>query len=420
MKTRRFIALLIVLCTMLSIAIPTAFAEEKRVVTIIHHMGEQTKKDGLQAICDMVTAKMPNVTFDIQGIDYNNYAPLLKTKIAANDVPDIVFGRPASYPEIVEAGVFKDLKDFPELTGRISDWAIGGVTMNDGVYGLPIDLDIRVIYYNADMFKKYGLEIPKTKAELIKACDTFAAAGQAPWSAALNKANLISDWLYCAVVPLADGVNGNVLTDIQAGGKVDADPIFAEAVKTVNEAQLNYVTEGDWGIEENQGNLNFAAEKYPMIINGFWMLGDLMAANPNGNFTAGPYLVSDDEAKNRLSVGLDDVFMVSANTKNWDVVHAFLDAISSPEGVAAWSSYTGMMSTVQGVEYQNLNGIQEAVLPYLKDGKIAMMPSVRSFTGEFSTVLNQMLQDYGMKSAEERADYAAALATFQEGFDNIF
>jgi len=70
-------------------------------VTIFHHMGEQAKRDGLQAWCDTVT-KQNGYKYEITVVaDANEYRNVIKTKIAAGDPADIMFGAVRDYSNLV-------------------------------------------------------------------------------------------------------------------------------------------------------------------------------------------------------------------------------------------------------------------------------------------------------------------------------
>ena len=382
-------------------------------------MGEETKKAGLAAICKAVEDANPGVKFDIQGIDYNQYAPLLKTKIAAGDAPDIIFGRPFSYPELVEAGHMMDLKGQPFLS-RINQFALDGVTVGGIIAGLPIDMDIRSVYYNKDMFAKIGAEVPTTNKELIAVCEKFMAAGIQPFSLPLKKVNLPVDFMTTILFPMIYNSNPTLFTDIQAKKKTFADdPKFAQAVEIMNKSILNFVDPGDYGIEENQGNMNFASGKYPMIVNGMWALADFRKANPNGRFGTFAFPWSDNPADNKLLVGLDDIFMVSATTKNKDIVLKFLDLYCSPAGTKIWMDNAKMISVVKGVSPSNPDEMQVGMVDMINKGQIAPMTNIMALSGEYNQKYTEAFQVYAAGSKASRADVKAFVTKLMKDISNI-
>jgi ABC-type glycerol-3-phosphate transport system substrate-binding protein len=391
----------------------------KRTITLVHHMGEATKKGGLAAICKAVEAANPGVVFDVQGIEYNQYGPLLKTKIAAGDPPDIIFGRPFTYPELIKAGEIMDLTGQPFLS-RVSQFAIDGVTIDGKVWGLPIDDDIRCVFYNKDLFAKVGAKVPATKSELIAVCQKFMAAGMTPYSLPGKKANVFTDYVHLIVLPMIYASDRNFFLDIQNKKRTFSDnPAFEKALKILDETIVSFADPGDFAIEENQGNLNFAAEKYPMILNGMWMLGDVRQANPKGNFGSFAFPWSDNAAENRLLIGLDDIFMASSRTKNKDIVLKFMDYYSTPEGTKTWLKYSKLLSVIKGVKPDDPDPMAGDLLPYLDQGKIAPMTNVQALTGEYMQKFVENLQVYAAMSADKRKDTASFIKKLNADFAAI-
>jgi ABC-type glycerol-3-phosphate transport system substrate-binding protein len=392
---------------------------QERKITLIHHMGEATKKGGLAEICKAVETANPGVKFDIQGIEYNQYAPLLKTKIAAGDPPDIIFGRPFTYPELIRAGEIMDLTGQPYLS-RVAPFALDGVTIDGNVWGLPIDTDLRPVFYNKEMFEKVGAKVPTTKSELLAVCDKFKAAGVSPFSLPGKKVNIFTDYITMIILPMIYESDRKFFVNIQNKTKKFSDnPSFERALKVLNETIINYADPGDYGVEENQGNMNFAAGKHPMILNGMWMLGDVRQASPEGKFGSFAFPWSDNVEENKLPIGLDDIFMASAHTKNKDIVAKFMDYYSSTEGTKTWLKYSKLLSVMKGVKPDNPDPMAGDLLPWIDAGKIAPMTNVMMLSGEYSQKFVEDMQVYGSMSAEKRKDTAAFVRKLNDDIANI-
>ena len=88
---------------------------------------------------------------------------VLKTRISSKDAPDIinVFPQNADFQEWAANGVFEDLtgKDF---MSNIKEGVAEQYAIKDKVYSVPFDSNAWGFFYNADAFKKLGLEAPKT------------------------------------------------------------------------------------------------------------------------------------------------------------------------------------------------------------------------------------------------------------------
>ena len=121
-----------------------------------------------------------HVTFNATG---TNHLEELMTRLATNDVPDITSQLQgyelASY---VEAGYIKDISQEPYLE-YIRDTELDTVTVDGGVYGIPMDTQAWGVFYNKKLFEQAGIEkIPETVSELKDCVDKLNAAGITPFA----------------------------------------------------------------------------------------------------------------------------------------------------------------------------------------------------------------------------------------------
>lgn len=133
-----------------------------------------------------------NINIDLQNIPTNNYSATLKTKVAADDMPDIV-----SVHEITKAystetmtideNTFADLSDLENVKDYNAE-AIDNVRINGQLYYVPVSQNALGVLYNKEVFKEHGVEIPKTYNEFMKAMDTFKGEGVVPLAGSFSEA----------------------------------------------------------------------------------------------------------------------------------------------------------------------------------------------------------------------------------------
>ena len=148
-------------------------------IKVFHHMSEQTKRDGLKNLMDEFTKENPNVKFEEEAISQDSYKNTLKTKLAAGDAPDIIMGTPYEYTDLVDAGHIMDLTG-QSFYNNIQDLAIPSVKIKDKLYGIPLDVQAHGIFYNKDVFKEAGVEVPQTYSDLVKVCETLKSKNIVP------------------------------------------------------------------------------------------------------------------------------------------------------------------------------------------------------------------------------------------------
>lgn len=388
--------------------------EGQAVVSILHFMGEQQKRDGLQAWIDSVQPEFPGVEFEVQAISYGQYNQLLRTRIAAGDMPDLIFGRPAEWRELVEEGLIMDLSDQP-FVDRLGDYAYEMATFDGGTWGLPIDHAVYGVFYNKEMFEERGMEPPRTITEFKAIMDEFRAEGIEPISAGLSAANNARGKWLSLVRAIAGETNFDWRDDIEVDGmRVDEIPEVVESLEVLFE-YLPYFDRADQARDTQQALQTFAAGERPMFWNGSWHTAGITEANPDVDFGFFAPPVSEDPDDYVVPFGLDDSWMVAADTDAPEAVMALLAHMASDEGITQWIDATGLMSSMEGVDIASINNpITQDVARYIEAG--VTIPYTAIPSGEFRQKSVETIQYLFTLPPEDR-DFDDFLAYMTEEFE---
>ncbi|WP_320129423.1 ABC transporter substrate-binding protein [uncultured Sphaerochaeta sp.] len=142
--------------------------------------------------------KHPNVKINIEMVPNDNFLTMLKTKIASNDAPMIFDLDRINTLEFAKAGNLADVSATEGLKENFSADILSQGKIGSTLYGVPLDVSAYGIFYNKDVFDKYGLQIPTTDSELKKVCETLLANGITPFGASLCRV-LVSEALLLRV-----------------------------------------------------------------------------------------------------------------------------------------------------------------------------------------------------------------------------
>ena len=108
----------------------------------------------------------------------------LMLAVVSGDQPDVVIGSDPTSP--VEMAIREAVLDlttferFPEIAERFPPHALDGFMYNGGVYALPLNIDMPMMFYRADIMAQLGLAIPDTWDELTQR--TFPTLLQAQYN----------------------------------------------------------------------------------------------------------------------------------------------------------------------------------------------------------------------------------------------
>ena len=306
-----------------------------------------------------------------------------------------------AYPDTVFYGVEDDLAQFEALSGvcvehnAVLPMLVDECTVNGGVYGFPIDAQVKATFYNKKMFDEAGVEVPKTKDDFFKVCDTFMDKGIYPMIHPYNFIHGVFHELDSFFTSMAAGTgNENVWMDSQNGVKdLSGNPVVVEAMEMFSKF-ASYKDAGDTAVDQTQGIQNFAAGQRPMYMNGGWLMGDVIAAAPDGDFGMFPTPWSDDPEQNKLWIGIDDVFIVSQQTEHKDEVMTLLNFFAGEECSKTWMGTAKLMTSNITVPTDDADAFIKEIKTYIDNDMIVSKSLVPDYTSEYSTAFRTKLQEF--------------------------
>lgn len=371
-----------------------AAAGEEVTIRLVHYMGEQTKRDALDAMLAAFSEAYPEIKVDVEVVASSSYIATYKNYIAAGEAPDIMFGKPQTMQEFVEGGYFMDLTG-AECLKNVLPMLVEECTVNGGVYGFPIDAQVKATFYNKKMFEEAGVKVPETKDEFFQVCDTFMEKGTYPFVHPYNFIHGVFHEMDSFFTSMAAATgNEQVWMDSQNGVKeLSGNETVVEALEMFSKF-ASYKDAGDTAVDQTQGIQNFAAGQRPMYINGGWLMGDVMAASPDGEFGMFPTPWSDDPQQNKLWVGIDDVFIVSSQTEHKDEVMTLLSFFANEESSRTWMNTAKLMTSNTTVSTDEADAFIKEIKSYIDNDKIVSKGLVPDYTSEFSTAFRTKLQEF--------------------------
>lgn len=307
-------------------AVPTAAATDALSGNIVYWTAYNTVSPEFKTLTEQIIPAFqqqhPNVSIDAQAIPYDDLRKKLVAAIAGGETPDLLRSDIVWVPEFAEQGALAKLDEaLPEFASLKDNFYAGPLATNfykDHYYGLPLDTNTRVIFYNVDVFKAAGIsEPPKTFSDFAAACGKIKA---------LNKADT-----FC----YAEGGTGawNVLPWIWSAGGNITDPTFSKATGYLNSKGTvaavtmlrDMLKDGTLSPSIMGGGLQtseaIGTNQVGMIIDGPWMPPIFQAQYPDlkSGFTP---MVSGDGGSSSV-VGGENIVMFD-KTQNKDASLAFM------------------------------------------------------------------------------------------------
>ncbi|MEU9285045.1 extracellular solute-binding protein [Streptomyces sp. NPDC048275] len=243
-----------------------------------------------------------------------------------------------------------------------SEYDTNGVMGSGKWYGVPNYAEYTMVFYNKDLFKKYGIAEPTTLDELTAAMDKFVAKGITPLANA-GAEYVAHQYLYQLALTKADRawVDSYELyqgkTDFHDAAWTYGAETFADWVKK------GYIGKKSTSLKAEDAGVSFIQGKSPILFSGSWWYGRFKAEN---TFDWGTFLWPDTD----LTLGSGgNLWVVPKSAENKDLAYDFIDITMSKK-------------------IQNLLGNKGGV-PVAADPAAVSDPQAKSLIADFNTLSDQ-------------------------------
>jgi multiple sugar transport system substrate-binding protein len=173
----KFTKIALVGALMLSVAVP-AFAQQRTLV-INTDTSDPAPKAAFDALIADFEAANPDVKVTVNLFDHEGYKTAIRNFLTA-DSPDLANWYAGNrMAPFVKAGQFMDVSDVWAENGLNESLAsaASSMTIDGKQWGVPYTYYQWGIYFNKDVYKAAGVEVPKTWDEFVANCAKFQAAG---------------------------------------------------------------------------------------------------------------------------------------------------------------------------------------------------------------------------------------------------
>lgn len=228
--------------------------------------GSQSEIAILKPVITDFEANNPDIKVDFVHIP-QNYFQKLHLLFASNLAPDVLFINNYYIPKYIKSELLTDLTPYfkEEIEERVFfEKALNNFSYDNKLYAIPRDVSNMVVYYNKDLFKKYGIAYPSknwTMKEFIKTGKSLTIPNKC-WGTGIERNILfMMPFLYSNNTDILDE-NGNIVIDKAS----ETIQIYSDLVNKYNIAPTKAET-----ASLTLAQL-FIQEKIAMHISGRWLV----------------------------------------------------------------------------------------------------------------------------------------------------
>lgn len=351
------LALMIVLSSCAKLATPedqtpaTGSGEQTLLVWDQFYRDEESKV--IETLNAEFEAAHPGVKIQREVKVLEDLKATVKLALASSDGPDVAQvnqGR-NDMGALVEAGLLSPLNTYLEKYNWSSVFSTSVASRNsfteDGktfgtgnLYGVSPTAEVVGVFYNKDIFRKNGWDVPTTFEDFETLLADIKAAGITPISfGSLDGWNAIHE--FSAIQHLL--VSLDYINNLTYGvNNVSFDtPENVQAARILQDwANAGYFSEGFPGIGYDDSNNLFKAGTGAMTITGSWLAPELLVDTDQefGFFLLPPY-----QGKSGLAIGGVGIpFAIRKTSEKQDLAAEYLNWMISPRAAELWAE-AGML-----------------------------------------------------------------------------
>ncbi len=324
-------------CSMLGTA---AYAEEASGdVTIWYYWETEGHQKALNHIIEEFNGSQDSITVEAKYVPFADFKKQLSIGASADELPDLVILDNPDHAAYAAMGIFADLTDKFDVSNYY-EGPVNSCTLDEKLYGVPFGSNDLVLFYNEDMLKKAGCEVPTTWDELLevaKATTTDSVFGFAH-CALQNEEGTFNflPWVWST---------GATSYEINSEGGIKALNFEKELVDSgaMTKEAINW-TQGDTMHQFIAGNL-------AMMINGTWQVPTMREEVPDLNWNVAPIPQDKEQAS---GLGGENYAVIAGG--NEDAAVKFLEFATTPETCLYMMNAMGYISADSTIAKDQFEG----------------------------------------------------------------
>lgn len=309
--------------------------------------------DELTTLIEGFNKQYPNVDVNYEIKNDADYVSIVKTAFQSGAGPDLLWThgtKDTLMRDLAANDMLEDLSAAGVDFSFCPDDAMKICKIDDEAYCVPwLTLDTRTCYYNVDMFKENGWEVPKTISDLEKLMATIKDTTDIiPLSQAYYDWGL--EFIYEPMLAANAPEFSAGLRDYSVS--VTDKPARETLQKLVDWADAGYFGDNWTGVQaEDAMVLAFSSGTCAMMIAGSWVIPYIQENNPDLNFAA--VTIGSDDGHAGLVGTYSTGFSVNKNSENKEAAVAFANYCASKEAQEIWIQVGNAVSGTDEIESTN-------------------------------------------------------------------
>ena len=294
-----------------------AYSKSKTVtISSWHHYNAQSpeNKTLTTVLIPAFQKKYPNIIVKAVPHEWDQLHKKILISASSKQLPDVARSDIAWVPEFQKLNILvplnKEFKDFSSIKGGLLEGPMDTAKVKGNFYGLALNTNTKILFYNKALLAKAGLSVPRTMDEFFATAQKLSTKNDTTQVWGYGEPAL-AGW---NILPFIWS-NGGDITDPDykvASGYVNSPAVVEIVTKLAETYQARAMTgfnKGDIPLTDV-----YAKGRYAMIIEGPWKFAELEASYPE--FEAATAQMPAGKGGSAQVLGGEDIVMLATAQKD--------------------------------------------------------------------------------------------------------
>ena len=259
-------------------------SQEEVTINFWHHYSAQSAENEtlMNVLIPEFEKENPGIKVNAVSHEWADLHQKILISAQSNTLPDVARLDSAWVPEFEKMGILtaldEEMSDFNDVSGGLLESAMSTAKVDGHFYGLALNTNTKILFYNVQAFKDAGIEAPKTMDEFVDAAKKLAgtnANGQQVWG---YDEPALAGWNLC---PFIWSMGGSITNEeeTKASGYINS-PETVKAIETLAELyQAGAIT--GWNAGDIPMTDGFGTGRYMMLLEGPWKVAEMQGSYPD-------------------------------------------------------------------------------------------------------------------------------------------
>ncbi|MEX1029041.1 MAG: extracellular solute-binding protein [Paenibacillaceae bacterium] len=310
-----------------------------------------------KSLIDKFQDAYPHITIQMEVFPVDQFQQVIKTRVAAGELPDILGAQENDFPQYVKEGIYLDLTGEPFLDNYAENSMaqMKELTPIDGIFTVPTDAFAIGVWANRTLFDKYGIPVPGSYDELFEAAAKLKENGVTPFVAGAQDGWTLEQTMFSMFQLQIQ--NPEFYEKLKTGETKFTDTVFVDALRKWQTDFAGNLHKDALGLSYQQSFEVFARQEAAMWVMGSWATNFLQTSDKqlkdfDFDIEFMPYPANPKGTPIQVPASLSGaMWAISADTDHKEEAKLLLDFFSQPENAVSYVEEGGSIMPVKGIDY---------------------------------------------------------------------